>query len=89
MYECTVLYVCMYVCMYIQYCMYVHDFLFDLQQQKGLMQVRVIGDWRIHHCSNCSTDVFVTHTVKSERILISSNLVSLTKIDRLAVCLES
>ena len=48
------------------------------QEHKVLVVGRLAGDWNIHTCSNCDTDVYVTHTHKEMeeggRVFVTGNL---------------
>lgn len=46
-----------------------------LQKQKSLVQVRSLGDWLVHFCTNCRMDTFITHAVKTDRVFVSSELI--------------
>lgn len=41
----------------------------------------LVGDWIINSCSNCQTDVYITHVVKADRTFVLPGvLVSFGKI---------
>lgn len=45
-------------------------------EHQVLVVCRLAGDWNIHTCSNCDTDVYVTHTHKEEggRVFVTGKL---------------
>jgi len=45
------------------------------QVQKSLVVARTIGDWVVHTCTNCDTDVYILHAVKEEsRVFVTKSL---------------
>jgi len=45
--------------------------------QKSLVVARTIGDWVVHTCTNCDTDVYILHVVKEEsRVFVTKSLLS-------------
>ena len=47
-----------------------------LQEQSALLLTQGLGDWVVQHCSNCGTDVCVTHRKKSRAFVCAGLLVS-------------
>lgn len=44
-------------------------------EHSTLSQVYTLNDWKIHHCSNCNTDVYISHSVKHNKIFAFRNIV--------------
>ena len=45
------------------------------QEHKALVVTGKVGDWVIHRCSNCETDVYVLHLLKElSRVFVTKNL---------------
>lgn len=44
------------------------------QAQKSLVVARTVGDWVVHACTNCDTDVYILHTVKESRVFVTGSL---------------
>lgn len=60
------------------------------QVQKSLVVARTIGDWVVHTCTNCDTDVYILHAVKEEsRVFVTKSLlVRHSTIESVCVCMK-
>lgn len=45
-------------------------------EHKALLVTRTNADWVIHRCSNCDTDIYISHIVKDNKTFVTGHLMS-------------
>ncbi len=44
------------------------------QEHRTLLVSHSNGDWVIHRCCNCNTDVYISHIIKEDKTFVTAHL---------------